>query len=325
MGYFRWDEQGRILEVNLAGASLLGFDRGAALGKRFGQFLAAESRPAFADFCQQVHATGEKQTCEVTLFGDGPPVTLLVEGIAAEDRQGHRSVCRAAVIDVSQQKHADELAATNRVLQAEIAAHQRTEEALVRAKAGAEAANIAKSQFLANMNHELRTPMNAIMGMTDLALGEELSPILRDYLQTAKQSADSLLELVNEILDLSRIEAGSFHLETIPFDLRKTMEQVVKTLGVRAYEKGLELVCDPDDVPTRLMGDPLRLRQALTNLVGNAIKFTPRGAGDRERIRGRGLVAHRRPRAEFEISNWKSQIGNLKSRIPHRQIPRPKT
>lgn len=154
---------------------------------------------------------------------------------------------------------------------------KQAQEALQAAKEAAEAANLAKSQFLANTSHELRTPMNAIMGMTELALRQELSPTLRDYLQTAKQSADSLLELLNEILDLSRIEAGGFHLEMTRFDLRKTVEQVIATLGMRAAEKGLKLVCDLGDAPDRVVGDPLRLRQILMNLVANAIKFTSEG------------------------------------------------
>ena len=155
---------------------------------------------------------------------------------------------------------------------------KRLEIELQRAKEAAEAANVAKSQFLANISHELRTPMNAILGMTELALGEELSPTLRDYLKTAKESADILLELLNEILDFSRIEAGKFQLESVPFSLRQTLEQTLKTIGARAYEKGLELICDlPDDVPDALIGDRLRLHQVLMNLVGNAIKFTKQG------------------------------------------------
>jgi two-component system, sensor histidine kinase and response regulator len=120
--------------------------------------------------------------------------------------------------------------------------------------------------------------MNAILGMTELALDEELTPRLRDYLQTAKDSADMLLDLLDEILDFSRIETGHFQLETAPFSLRHIVEQTLKTMGIRAYEKGLELIADlPDDLPDQYAGDPLRLRQVLLNLVGNAIKFTKRG------------------------------------------------
>jgi signal transduction histidine kinase/DNA-binding response OmpR family regulator len=145
----------------------------------------------------------------------------------------------------------------------------------VEARTAAEAASVAKSQFLANMSHELRTPMNAILGMTDLALAEELPLMVRDYLQTARDSAGVLLEILNEILDLSRIEAGRFELESTAFSLHKAVEQVIKTLRVRAREKGLALIYNlPSHMPDLLIGDPLRFRQILMNLVDNAIKFT---------------------------------------------------
>jgi CheY-like chemotaxis protein/nitrogen-specific signal transduction histidine kinase len=135
-----------------------------------------------------------------------------------------------------------------------------------------------KNEFLANISHELRTPMNAILGMTELALAEELPPTARDYLQTANASAGVLLGLLNDILDLSKLEAGKFSLESSRFSLREMLDETIKSLAIRAYEKSLELSCHVAvDVPDAINADALRLRQVLINLVGNAIKFTEQG------------------------------------------------
>jgi signal transduction histidine kinase/CheY-like chemotaxis protein len=145
----------------------------------------------------------------------------------------------------------------------------------IRAERAADAGNRAKSQFLANMSHEIRTPLNGVIGMTELALETQLGLDQREYLTTIKSSADSLLSIINDILDFSKIEAGKLTIETIDFSLRDVLDEVMKTLCLRAHQNQLELICNVSpDVPDALQGDPIRLRQVLTNLVGNAIKFT---------------------------------------------------
>ena len=190
---------------------------------------------------------------------DGSYLWVLARGQALWDEQGHAVRMVGSHTDITQRKIA--------------------EEALQRAKEQAELANCSKSEFLANMSHEIRTPMNGVLGMIDLVLDSELDAEQRDFLRTAKHSAQSLVSLINDILDLSKIEAGKLELIRMPFSIRRGVDEAVRMLVVTARQKGLTLNVDvAADVPDSLRGDPVRLRQILSNLVGNAIKFTDRGS-----------------------------------------------
>ncbi len=198
------------------------------------------------------------------------------------------------------------LVETNRTLQAEMVERKRAEEA-------AGAANRAKSEFLANMSHEIRMPMNGILGMIGLMLNDDLTAGQRRRGEIVQSSAEVLLSLLNDILDLSKIEADKLELETADFDLRTVVEGTADLMAVGALQRGLELLCfiEPD-VPTRLRGDSSRLRQVLLNLIGNAVKFTERGEVS---VRVRLDAADNPPKVRFEVSD--TGIGIPKDKTSH--------
>jgi two-component system, sensor histidine kinase and response regulator len=252
------DLDGDILFVNDSALARYGYQRNELVGSHVSRLHA---RQAKADLINEVRDSGKTSVWSGELLSrqkDGAefPISLSISQIEDEQR---RSV---ALVGISQ----------------DITERKLAIEELREAKEAAEAANRAKSEFLANMSHEIRTPMNGIIGMTELALDTELTLEQREYLKLVKLSADSLLGVINDILDFSKIEAGKMELEMEEFNLPDAIDDVMKALGVRAEQKGLELAYYlRPGVPEVVVGDLGRLRQVLVNLVGNAIKFTDRG------------------------------------------------
>src|SRR5512133_99127 len=251
-------EDNIIIEVNEAYTVLSGYSRDEVIGKTALSLNFWERPEDRQQIIQKVRENG---------FCDDIEVPLL-----KKDGSKYFSIVSAKIITLHGIPHMMSVIR-------DITRRKRIEDELLKAKAAAEAANTSKSNFLATMSHEIRTPMNGVIGMLELLQHTELTPDQQEYAESAKNSGMEMVRLLNDILDLSKIEADKIELELADFDLRSVITDTIKLLQLPARKKGVKLSMTMDsDVPTVLKGDSGRLRQIITNLIGNAIKFTPEGS-----------------------------------------------
>ncbi|MBF0524318.1 MAG: PAS domain S-box protein [Deltaproteobacteria bacterium] len=252
-GFCALDIEGRIVEVNDAYCAMNGYAKEDLLSTHFSE-MDMGSPEQLQAYIQNIMTQGFDRFERRHRCYDGSVINVEVSAIFVPSQD----MIMGFVNDITDRK--------------------RVEEELTLAKSEADAANKAKSIFLANMSHEIRTPLNGIIGMIELALGTELSFEQKEYLEMVKISADSLASLVNDLLDFSKIEAGRLDIDNINFNLRDSLGTIMKTLAVKAHEKGIGLAYQiKPDVPDRLLGDSARIGQVILNLIGNAIKFTDAG------------------------------------------------
>ena len=248
---------GRYLDVNSRFVQTSGLSREAAIGKPFTRVGLWADHAQRTAFVREIEKSGFVRDMPAAfLQSNGSSAECLISGIVLQ--LGGRPCCLSITRDITGIK--------------------RTERELIAAREAALQALRAKSEFLSSMSHEIRTPMNAILGMADLLAETPMTAEQSHYVQTLTSNGNALLGLLNDILDLAKVESGRMILEDIPFDLREVIENSAEAVAIRAHEKGLELLVRiAPGTPVARVGDPLRLRQILINLVGNAIKFTKSG------------------------------------------------
>jgi two-component system sensor histidine kinase/response regulator len=291
-GYFEVNLAGDLTFFNESMSRIAGYSPRELTNLNYKKYTTPETGKRMFEMFNRVYQTGKPAPVDEydIIHKDGTIRTLELGASLKKDRQGKIIGFSGVVRDVTQRKKADEeLRRLNEELEHRVAertaqledTNQTLEEAIeatAKLAREAEAANVAKSEFLANMSHEIRTPLNGIIGMTELALETNLDDNQRNLLLTIATEANALLDVINDILDFSKVEAGMLEIEDIPFDLQLVMEGVANSVALGAQKKGIEFISFlSPNVPPRLLGDPVRLRQVLINLAGNAVKFTHEG------------------------------------------------